>query len=373
VEILGAPVHGGEIGVVKEAATYTGVLSIRGRSFSLLDADEKERLLDQWGAILSGLNRESSAIRRVQWCERTVPDDSDGTAKYFREERSAPQGSPMVQSYLQLVDDAGPATHQHEILLALQIDARRCQKAIRQAGGGDQGASTVLARELLGLSHLLVAADVAVEGALTPRLLSRALRVSVDPDARSALGRRAVLTPDMEGVSPENAWPLRSEASWSHLRTDNAWHTTYWVSEWPRVDVGPDWLTPLLLQARSTRTVAVVMEPISPLRAMREVERDRITDISDQNVRQRAGFRTTRRKEREADNVERREDELSLGHTDFRFSAYVTVTAASEMELDNACGEVEQFAHQSRLELRRLVGEQDVAFTFTLPLCRGLQ
>jgi hypothetical protein len=231
----------------------------------------------------------------------------------------------------------------------------------------------VLARELLALSHLLAAADVTVEGALTPRLLARALRVAVDPDARTPTTRRSVLVPDMEGVSPANAWPLRSETTWSALRTENAWHATYWVSEWPRVDVGPDWLTPLLLQARSTRTVSVVMEPISPLRAMREVERDRITDISDQTLRQRAGFRTTRRKEREADNVERREDELSSGHTDYRFSAYVTVTAASEEELEDACGEVEQFAHQSRLELRRLVGEQDVAFTFTLPLGRGLR
>jgi hypothetical protein len=41
--------------------------------------------------------------------------------------------------------------------------------------------------------------------------------------------------------------------------------------------------------------------------------------------------------------------------------------------LEEACSEIEQQAQQARLELRRLYGEQDVAFTCTLPLCRGLK
>ena len=27
---------------------------------------------------------------------------------------------------------------------------------------------------------------------------------------------------------------------------DGTWHATYWVAEWPRTDVGPDFLGPLL-------------------------------------------------------------------------------------------------------------------------------
>ena len=37
-----------------------------------------------------------------------------------------------------------------------------------------------------------------------------------------------------------------------------------------------------------------------------------------------------------------------------------------------ACAEIEQAAGQARIELRLLYGEQDVAFTCTLPLGRGL-
>lgn len=57
------------------------------------------------------------------------------------------------------------------------------------------------------------------------------------------------------------------------------------------------------------------------------------------------------------------------GHGDYRFTGYLTVTAPTLVELGNACGEVEQAAHQSLLELRRLYGEQDAAFAAALPLC----
>jgi hypothetical protein len=69
----------------------------------------------------------------------------------------------------------------------------------------------------------------------------------------------------------------------------------------------------------------------------------------------------------------RREQELADGHADYRLAGYVTVTAGSPDELEAACGEIEQAAQQSFLELRRLHGRQDVAFTWTLPLGRGLR
>jgi hypothetical protein len=34
---------------------------------------------------------------------------------------------------------------------------------------------------------------------------------------------------------------------------------------------------------------------------------------------------------------------------------------------------VEQQASQARLQLRRMAGEQEIAFTYTLPMCRGLR
>ena len=46
---------------------------------------------------------------------------------------------------------------------------------------------------------------------------------------------------------------------------------------------------------------------------------------------------------------------------------------ATEAELDVACAEIEQAARPANLDLRRLYGQQAEAFTWTLPLGRGLR
>ncbi len=48
------------------------------------------------------------------------------------------------------------------------------------------------------------------------------------------------------------------------------------------------------------------------------------------------------------------------------------MTADTPSELTEACAAVEQAAGQARIEVRRLYGEQDVAFACSLPLGRGL-
>ncbi|MBV8527732.1 MAG: hypothetical protein JOZ75_05410 [Candidatus Dormibacteraeota bacterium] len=375
LEILAAPVQGGTLGVAKDsrAGTYTAVLATRGRSFVLLDPSDKARRLAAFGAVLKGLARESGVVSRVQLLERTLPDDSDGVMRYMADAAALPPASEPYQAYAQLIEDAGAATQAHEACVALTVDARRASRAIRLAGGGDQGACTVLARRLTSLTTELQAGEVMVTGVLTPRLLAESMRLAFDPAARAQLAARAAQYPQSAGTAPANAWPMATETNWDTYRTDSAWHATYWISELPRVDVGPDWLVALLLQTTVPRTVAVTMEPIPPLRSHRDIEHARIADMTDESLRQRHGFRTSFRKLREAENAERREQELADGYADFRFSAYITVSAPSAEELELACGEVEQRANECALDLRRMNGEQDEAFTYTLPLGRGLR
>ncbi|MGH9057686.1 MAG: SCO6880 family protein, partial [Acidimicrobiales bacterium] len=85
-----------------------------------------------------------------------------------------------------------------------------------------------------------------------------------------------------------------------------------------------------------------------------------------------AGFLPSARRGKEAEGVVRRESELADGHGEYRFSGFVTVTAPDRAALDAACIEAEHSAQASHLELRRLYGRQAEAFTWTLPLARGL-
>jgi hypothetical protein len=375
MRILAAPVVGGELGVLHNRMdlTYSSVLSVRGRSFALLDQDAKARLLGQWADVLAGLGREGSPIKRLQWLERTVPDPGDGIGQYLRDAIALPHTTPAVRSYLQLVEDAGPATQHHETFIVIQVDAQKAKRMIKQAGGGDQGACTVLARETFGLATRLQGAELDVVGMLPPRLVAQMIRVAFDPKARSQIAMRTIAEREAAGVAVDQAWPLVTETAWDHYRTDSAYHSTFWVAEWPRTDVGPDFLAPLLMQAWVNRTVSVTLEAVPPMRAQRDVEYARTSDVADAHIREKHGFLRSIRRQRESENVVRREQELADGHADVRFSGYVTVSAETLEELEMASSEIEQQAGQSRLVLRRLSGEQDVAFTYTLPLGRGLR
>jgi hypothetical protein len=367
--------------VVKDrrAHSYTAVLAVRVTSFGLLDRAEQEARQAGWGDVLASLAREGSPVTRVQWIERTVPADGDEIGRYLGnawDRGAVPLDSLPMQSYLDLVGAAPAATKDHELFVCLQLDSKRAWRQIKRAGGksgADAGACTVLLRELEALGERLAAADVHVVGALRPGMLASAIRIAFDPWTRPGLARLAATDRDRDGIEEGAAWPVASDTTWSTYRTDGALHATYWVASWPRTDVGAAFLSPLLLHAQMVRSIAVTLEPISPLRAIREVEAARTSDLADQELRGRMGFVETARRRRMAEATARREEELADGHAAVRFSGYVTVSARSDDELEHHCAEVEHAAQMARLELIRLYGQQDEAFTYTLPLCRGLR
>lgn len=374
--ILAHPVasSGGHIGVLKHAraGTYTAVVKVRGRSFSLLDPQEKARRLSSWGACLAGFARERTIVHRLQWVERTLPDPSDEIALHLRDKAVLALDSPIVRSYLEVIDDAGPVSLEHEVVVALQVHAGHAARAIKAAGGGDHGACEVLQRELASLTSSLMSAEVVVEGALTPRLLAAALRVGFDPGSRRHLARLSSRNPDRAGSALAAAGPMATEASWSAYHCDGAFHATYWIAEWPRVDVDADFLAPLLLRTECTRAVSLTMEPIPALRAIRAVESARTSMAADEDLRDRAGFLSTARRRREDDALAQHERELGNGHAFYRFAGHVTVSAPSLEELEAACGEIEEAAGRCLLDVRRLDGQHDLAFVRTLPTAMGL-
>lgn len=377
IDILAAPLRDEEVGIIRDrrANTYTAVLAVRVRSFGLLDRDEQERRLAGWGDVLAGLSREQSPIRRLQWVERTVPSDGDQIARYLQEERdlTVPLATSSVASYIELVESAGAVTQDHELFLALQLDARKAWRQIKRLGRGDEGAIALLLRELETLAERLTGVEVQVQGALRPRMLARTIRDAYDPYGRTYRNRLAALAPDRAGVPIGQAWPVAADSYWGHYRTDSAFHATYWVAQWPRIDVGAAFLAPLLMQTNVLRSVSVVMEPVAPSVAVRKVEAARTTDIADEQTRTRTGFVTTARKRLQQEATSRREQELANGHAEIRFAGYATVSASDEEALERSCAELEHAAQQARLELVRLYGQQAEAFTFTLPLGRGLR
>jgi hypothetical protein len=355
------------IGVLSEQAgkRLTAVLACRVVAFSLLDNDAQERRLARWGLVLAGAA--GTPIRRLQWIERTAPAQGDELARWLHAEHdpAAPlRGTPMIESYLELIGTTARVSQEHEILVSIQVDARRTNV---------KDPYVALIEQAERVAHALEAAEVTVLGALSAAQLARALRTAFDPYARAELAAVSAADPERAGLSEANAWPLGAREAWDHYRSDGAVHATYWIGAWPRVDVSPLFMDALLGRSSAVRTVAVTFEPIAPERSIRETEAAITRDRADREIRHRFGQLETARQRQAQEATLRRESELAAGHSEVRLSGFVTVSGRDLDDLRRASSEVLEHAARARLELHRMYGQQADAFTFTLPLCRGLR
>ena len=120
--------------------------------------------------------------------------------------------------------------------------------------------------------------------------------------------------------------PLARAEHWSHLAADGALHCTLWAAEWPRIDVRALFLQPLLMDSRTTRTIAMCMELVGPCKAIRQAERAATETATEQSLRARVGQRTSQRQSQRDHAADQRERELAEGHAAVRYAAYVTVS-----------------------------------------------
>jgi hypothetical protein len=325
---------------------------VEGPSFVLLDSAGQIDKLEAWRAVLGTLARPGTPLRRIQWVHRSAPaidpvlGDTDPPAL-----DSVAEGAR--ESYRLL--GAGPAavrqTHRAWMVLAVG--------GAHRSAGGEQSLDH-LRRELRLLDGHLRRADLRSSGPLPLHGLQ---------DLLASACRRQVI--DLVGRSRSRPWAMATDEAWSALRADGTWHATYWIAEWPRLEANPDFLTPLLL-CEGRRSVSIVMAPVPAERAAREARAARAADAADEELRSRAGFLPSVRRSREAEGVVQREAELADGHAEYHFAGYVTVSGGDRDELETACVETQQAAQRAQVELCRLYGRQEEAFTWTLPLGRGL-
>ena len=145
------------------------------------------------------------------------------------------------RAYEDFVESEAEGALRHETLLALTVRAGRgaMSDERRLRRDEDAGSGAELVRALSALHRCCVDGGLAVEGAL-----------SVDGLCRLCCGapsRRA------EASTALRPWPTACEELWSAFRTDGTMHATFWIAEWPRSDVGSDFLLPLLLASGDRR------------------------------------------------------------------------------------------------------------------------
>jgi uncharacterized protein (DUF1778 family) len=162
------------------------------------------------------------------------------------------------------------------------------------------------------------------------------------------------------------------DASWSGVRVDGSWHRAFWISDWPRLDVGPSWFEGLLLHAGGVRSICLHYEPVTPSRARRRVDRDSTRLAADEEQRSRTGFRIGAAHRRAQAAVQERESELVAGYAELDFVGFVVVSAPNEEDVQRQAAEYEHASAQAGINLRALDGRHDLGLVCSLPMGRGL-
>ena len=186
--------------------------------------------------------------------------------------------------------------------------------------------------------------------------------VAVDLDQHPDIGR-----------SLAAAGPMAVAESWDRLRSDSACHAVLWLSEWPRSQVFPGFLAPLVFTSGILRTVSLHYLPVRADQAARDIRKKKTELISDTYQRRRIGQIEDASMTAEYDDVLQQEADLTAGHGVLRTTGLICITAPSVDELEAAVTTIEQAAIQASCETRRLVGQQAQAFAAAaLPLCRSV-
>lgn len=361
------------VAVVRDRSldTVSVVVPVLAQGFSVASLVEQDGMVEAWGATLGPLARAKCPVSRVTWQDWCRPTGVSGHRAFLDSLESGRVTSRARDDYELLLESQDPFTISHEVLLTLTVELRR----VRARRGRSQitSAITALLEETRTLCSRLESAGMRAGDPLDVSALSDAIRQRTNPGAGAGVSRRRrSLAATARRVAGE--WgPMAMTSTWTHARVDGSFHRSFAVIRWPMLPVAADWLGPLLTGDTATRTVTLVLEPVSIAKASLDANRHLTSIEADHEQKERHGFRLTARERRRQNDVESRERELAEGHPEFRFVGIVTVSAASEEALDDASADVEQAAAQALLELRPLATRQEQGWVASLPLGRSVR
>lgn len=356
-----APFDGAEAGLLVERAgrrnLLTAVLSVSGGDrFVFSGPAEQGGQIGSWGEVLASMAAEGSGLRRLQWVERATPQPSTVQEDWAREAMCDVDRAELAD-YRSLQAAIGTAAIHHDVYLGAQVET-------------DLGDAAEVAAEAAGeLGHLceqLTAIGLRPQ-ALSRRQIAALMRQWADPTASERLALWG------EGsIPPSQAGPASRHVGYETFRTDGYVHRVGQIAAWPRIDVGTEWMYPLLsaAMAGSVRTVSMHFEAVSTEQAFAEVRDARTTGGMAQRKRDEKGIITTTEEERRTDEARLRERELTRGFRQHRIAGLVMVSSPDEETAVRAWRQAERKAVECHLDLRELHGRGHVAWAATLPLCR---
>jgi hypothetical protein len=346
------------------------IVEVSGQDLLFCDPSEQQARFAGWGGLLDHVGQSLPELCRLQFVHLCGPA-TGGRPRRWHHTHGGRGDDATADSYRQLLDATEGVGQEHRLLLAIALDRRTARRQIRQAGGGHDGAATVLLDRAAMIEEALSGAGIEVHGWLPARQVAAVLRSGFDPAAIHELDARGDDVTTGAGCDVAVAGPTGMVESWTSLRLDTGWATTLHIAAPPSRPVTGEFLQHLLIGVPVARRLSLLYVPTPAQTAERRAQTQQVTAESEQALRMRWGFSASARHRRSHGDAAQREADLVDGRAVFRLVWSITLTAATLSELDAAVGQAEAAARRCGLELRRLVGTQRQATMFTLPLCRG--
>lgn len=369
-----------DIALIFDPRRGTGTVVAQTRSSKALDLesdDNAEQRVDSFSKMLRGISS-VQGLEALQFGDQGRKVSGSKILEYYNkkiEQSVFPAGAEINafadQSYRDLVTTASTA-YIHETWLAFTFTRGNptVQRSIKKNGGGIGGFFDVILNSLDGLENMVSECGAQITTWHTPRTLSEIIRIAFDPAATFELADRRG---EFSGVSVKSAGPMAvDDRPWDHLRTDSGFHRVYRVTEWPRERAELGFMQNLILTEGHRQTVTVQMVLKDTEKAHKQIEGEKADWETTNRTHQKMKKMTSRRQQKEIQDIEQRESELVAGHSPYDLGAFVVVSGESLPDLEAHCAAMQAGASRSTCEVRPLYGQQLVGFIAgALPLSRG--
>jgi hypothetical protein len=362
------------------AVSVTAEVEVDG--FLMKDIPERYDLAQQWSPVLASFTQRPG-IKRAVLQERTIPTTIRAAREHYEtvaRRRRVDTGSAVNQNYERVMDRSEPFAVSHRNYLTFTLDLIALGPQLKSLGGGEDAVKAIAYLEAKNIADALRAARITVRRWLSSRDVAALTRVGFDPEFAPNVQNRA---DDQRGVDPAAIGPMYLEEPRGKngvVYTDSGVHTTMWIHEWPRSDTAVGFVEPIVFARMPstgeaiTHILSIVLTPVSVKKAMKRIEDDKKVWRGNEKLRAKRGTDGSAADAADWDALERQEEEIVAGHGEFRYGAYLTVTAPDEERLDQAIAGMRNALARAGMEPQILYCQQAEALIVnTLPIGVGMK
>jgi hypothetical protein len=360
--------------------SLTAELQVQG--FLMMEPPERAQLMEAWSRVLASFTQREG-IKRVTLQERTAPMTVEPARQHYRatvHREGLDPHEAVATNYQEALESASAFAVSHRNYLTLTFDLIALHQQVGRLGGGREGILALARQEKDNITAALRDAQFTIRRWLNVRLWAGLARTAFDPDYLSILQNRVGAD---EGVDLAAIGPMALEEPAGKnglVYTDSGYHTTMWVNEWPKMDMPVGFVEPIVF-ARDTMTgqavshiFTIVMTPVRTRQALKRIRDEKKTWRNNQRVKAKSGQSDSAADVADWEALLDQETAIVQGEGDYRYGAYVTVSAKSEEELESALAGMRNALNRANMEAQILYCQQAEALLVNaLPTGQGMK